>query len=131
MTGTRIVKPPREAVPTAPRGARSAKRKAAIVARQGGRCGCDQGCGEKLEPSNTDFDHAIALALGGSDDDRNIVALTKACHKIKTASDAAKIAKVKRLSGETLGEERKDRAYRRERYASSKAAQRAKIEAWR
>lgn len=47
-----------------------------------------------------EFDHEIALACGGSDEDENIRALCRKCHAEKTAEDAKPIAKIRRLRGE-------------------------------
>lgn len=46
-----------------------------------------------------EYDHEIALGIGGADDPDNIVATHAHCHKAKTAGDKKKIAKVKHQAG--------------------------------
>lgn len=74
---------------------------AAALQRQGALCakcptklavdtaGRDWECAER--------DHIVAIALGGEHSPRNIQGLCKPCHKLKTATDMALIAKAKRL----------------------------------
>lgn len=57
---------------------------------------CCAGCGAKLVTGKFDWDHFLALALGGLNTIVNFQALCGPCHKIKTAEDFAKIAKTKR-----------------------------------
>ena len=65
-------------------------------------------CGEKLGPlDGLDWDHETALALGGTDDETNLRAVHRACHRVKTSgngastagTDIGKISKVKRITG--------------------------------
>ena len=46
-------------------------------------------------------EHGIALAAGGSNDDENLFGVRAICAKIKTAIDAKRIAKTKRMAGQT------------------------------
>ena len=74
------------------------RRKAEIIMRQHGICGC--GCGQELGAIGRliEFDHEIPLADGGDDTIANMQALTKACHRAKTNREATERAKVKRLA---------------------------------
>lgn len=77
--------------------------KARIILRQGGICAC--GCGQKLgvaaEP--IEFDHEVALILGGPNDEDNLRALRKPCHRSKTALDVAQKATEARKRAKHLG----------------------------
>lgn len=64
-------------------------------------------CGEKLGPlEGLDWDHETALALGGADDETNLRAVHRTCHRVKTSgngastagTDIGKIAKVNRIT---------------------------------
>lgn len=66
-----------------------------LIRRQGGKCAC--GCGEALEVGLIDYDHEIALELGGKDEPANLRALIRRHHKAKTKEDMVKIAKVRRI----------------------------------
>jgi 5-methylcytosine-specific restriction endonuclease McrA len=69
--------------------------KAAILAKSEGRCACCGGEFTKDDP--VEFDHIIALELGGEDTNENTRAIhEKACHRPKTALDIKAIAKGKR-----------------------------------
>lgn len=61
----------------------------------GGVCA---GCGCKLFPGGIFYenDHDLACGLGGDNSLGNCVCLCKPCHKTKTRSDVALIAKAKR-----------------------------------
>lgn len=62
------------------------------------------GCGERLGTlSDCEFDHEHQLALGGADEIENIFAKHVDCHKAKTARDAGRRAKVKRVTGKKAG----------------------------
>lgn len=65
---------------------------ARILSAQGGRC---RACGEPLV-ARREFDHIVALALGGGNDEGNWAALCPACHRTKTALDLKRIAKADR-----------------------------------
>lgn len=78
-----------------PRRKFSPKVYAEVIQRQAGLCAC--GCNEPLEPSLTDYDHEIALELGGKDEPSNLRALIRRHHKAKTKEDMVKIAKVRRI----------------------------------
>lgn len=81
-----------------PRRRPTAKQRREIHARQSGLCAC--GCGRPLG-SRWDVDHAHALGLGGGNESDNLVGLSVACHKSKTARDKAGMAKADRLAGRT------------------------------
>jgi 5-methylcytosine-specific restriction endonuclease McrA len=74
-----------------PRRGMSATRRALILERQGGLCAKCSAHGP------FDIDHRLSLWMSGPDDDANCEALCIACHAAKTADDAARRAKVKRL----------------------------------
>jgi len=58
-------------------------------------------CREPLrQKKQIEFDHAIPLALGGKHEVSNINALCASCHRRKTDSDLAIIAKSKRQAGD-------------------------------
>lgn len=63
--------------------------KARIVGRQNGICAC--GCSVKLGMAGEriEFDHEIALILGGANAEGNLRALRAPCHKVKTKADVA------------------------------------------
>lgn len=69
--------------------------------------GCCWRCGEAIMPDEpVEFDHKLALARGGTDDDENIGPAHVPCHALKTfgtagrrlGSDIFEIAKTKRLA---------------------------------
>ncbi len=68
---------------------------AEIIERQRMICAC--GCGEELTVGLIDYDHEIALELGGKDEPSNLRALIRRHHKAKTKADMVKIAKVRRI----------------------------------
>lgn len=72
-----------------------------LAVRQNGRCGC--GCGVKLDALKEGVidEHIIPLELTGSNDLENRALFRKPCAAKKTTDDFAKIAKAKRLAGET------------------------------
>lgn len=64
--------------------------RARILARDGELCQCEscQASGSPLVAD--DVDHRVPLWEGGADEDHNLQALSSACHKIKTAAEAAR-----------------------------------------
>lgn len=60
-------------------------------------------CGQKIFGKEWDAEHVIPLALGGADDDSNLRPAHKACHGIKTRTDAASWSKAKRVKAKHLG----------------------------
>lgn len=82
----------RELIDGTPRKAMSPQRRARLLELNSHRCQHD-GCEatERLE-----LDHDIPLALGGSENDGNIIALCYPHHKEKTKADIWRIAKAKR-----------------------------------
>ncbi|MEM6413165.1 MAG: HNH endonuclease signature motif containing protein [Pseudomonadota bacterium] len=66
-------------------------------------------CGEPFTGKQIEFDHTKALALGGSNDETNLRALCSACHRKKTDSDLAIIAKANSIGGKTGQQARRKR----------------------
>ena len=55
-------------------------------------------CGRKFESSGLIADHIHPIALGGDEwDIDNLQTLCRSCNKVKTAEDAGKIARLRRL----------------------------------
>ena len=77
--------------------------KARIVMAQDGICAC--GCGVKLGSAGEriEFDHEIALILGGENRESNIRALRCRCHKGKTRQDGAQKSVEARKRAKFLG----------------------------
>lgn len=72
--------------------------KETLLAKQDGKCGL---CGQEL-CGRIDWDHIIPLALGGPDTPENLQAVhAEGCHSEKTKTDVKRIAKAKRMAGET------------------------------
>lgn len=68
--------------------------KRAVLARDGWLCAL---CGGVLG-CRVDFDHRVAVQLGGGNDEGNIDAVHPICHRtLKTPGDVKAIAKAKRL----------------------------------
>ena len=82
----------------------SAKAKAAIVARQ---CAVCAACGQPAK--RWEFDHIIALAIGGADEIENLRAVCPPCHAVKTKDDVKRAAKVKRIQRTQRGERSRSR----------------------
>lgn len=88
--------PTREFVPAAKRGSMTKARKRRLWEACNGVC---IQCGEPVEVygPTVRYDHELALELGGSDDDSNIGPIHRSpCDLIKTASDARRIAELRR-----------------------------------
>lgn len=61
-------------------------------------------CGQPIQTGEAwEAEHVIALECGGSDDDANMRPAHKACHKAKTAADAATGAKLTRIRARHIG----------------------------
>lgn len=77
-----------------------------ILFRQEHKCAC--GCGELLLPGErVDFDHVLALHLGGEDAPDNLRALKPKHHVAVTtrqAKDRAKVARIRLKQGLKSGE---------------------------
>lgn len=71
---------------------------AEIIERQGGICAC--GCEEELgtDPRDIQFDHELALHLGGEDTSDNLRALKKRHHLAKTIRETKDRAKFLRIA---------------------------------
>lgn len=74
----------------------SLTQRASVHERCGGRC---QACGTTKGPF--EFDHEVALCIGGRDELAALVLICKPCHKFKSAGDVRRWAKCRRLAGET------------------------------
>lgn len=77
--------------------------KARVIVRQEGICAC--GCDQKLGVSGEriEFDHPLALILGGENRESNIRALRQPCHRTKTAQDVRQKAKEARVRNKHMG----------------------------
>lgn len=75
----------------------SAGEKVAVISRQKFRCAC--GCRQKLDVDglSIEFDHALPIWLGGTNDLENFRALIKKHHLKKTKKEAKARAKIKRI----------------------------------
>ena len=72
-----------------------------IWAREDGKCHLT---GRKITPGDEyDFDHIIALSLGGEHREGNIALALKGAHKEKTASDRADKTRTDRLKAKYAG----------------------------
>jgi len=57
---------------------------------------CCFACHQPVSRDQIDVDHRVPLALGGSDDETNWVALCRPCHKQKTRADVKAVRKADR-----------------------------------
>lgn len=75
----------------------SPTQKIAVIQRQNWLCAC--GCGEPLgeDPRDIEFDHALDLQFGGTNDMENFRALKRKHHLAKTNKAAKARAKVERI----------------------------------
>lgn len=72
-----------------------------IWQRCGGRCALT---GKKLRPGDAyEFDHILALALGGEHREFNLQLVSSEAHKAKTRTDVAAKAKADRIAKKHLG----------------------------
>lgn len=78
----------------------AAKVKAEAFQRANGHC---EKCTAKLYPGKYEYDHEIPCALGGDASVSNCVVKCKNCHRVKTRSDVAVIAKAKRRQRQFAG----------------------------
>lgn len=100
-------------------------RKARILKAHDCKCWrCKEGFadGEAVE-----FDHKLALARGGTDDDENVGPCHVHCHKLKTfggstklGSDIFEIAKTKRLAKKAKGKKEKKHNWAKRPFGNSK-----------
>lgn len=65
------------------------RRRAFVLKRDGYVCRCEE-CTRlgRLLPAD-EVDHIVPLSQGGTDDDDNLQAINRECHKAKTAREAA------------------------------------------
>lgn len=75
--------------------------KAKIIDRQRGICAC--GCRENLQIGQIDYDHALALQFGGTNDLSNFVALIRKHHRAKSNDENIKRAKADRIAAKHNG----------------------------
>lgn len=66
-----------------------------VLMRQRFQCAC--GCQERLEDGQTDYDHALPLHLGGTNDLDNFRALKRGHHAKKSAKESKVRAKIRRI----------------------------------
>ena len=99
---TRISPPTREEVTATKRRPMTLARKKRVHALYNCKCGI---CGEPVPLTGKGlvvYDHRVPVWMGGADDDGpNLQCLCKPCDEVKTPNDQARIAKVKRLRGDT------------------------------
>jgi 5-methylcytosine-specific restriction enzyme A len=74
--------------------------KSAVRLRQDFHCAC--GCGKPLTGA-IEYDHELALDLGGTNDLSNFRALMADCHREKSKADAKLIAKGRRIRRKAAG----------------------------
>lgn len=76
--------------------------KARIIERQDGICAC--GCGQPFTAKDpAEFDHVLALILGGENRETNMQGLRPGCHRSKTTADVAVKSRDQRKSKKHLG----------------------------
>ncbi|MDP0928517.1 HNH endonuclease signature motif containing protein [Paracoccus onubensis] len=79
----------------------TAKRSLALFETHGGICHI---CGMKIYAGEAwEREHIIPLAMGGADDESNVAPAHKSCHRTKTGTDAAQIAKANRVRAKHFG----------------------------
>jgi 5-methylcytosine-specific restriction enzyme A len=79
-------------------------RRARIFDAAGGVCHL---CGIRIAVGETwEAEHVIALEISGDDSDGNLRPAHVACHRAKTAEDAGRIAKAKRVRAKHIGAHR-------------------------
>lgn len=79
----------------------STMKRLAIFERAKGVCYL---CEQRIQVGQPwDVEHRIPLALGGADDESNMLPAHRACHAPKTAEDLGRVAKAKRQRAKHLG----------------------------
>ena len=86
------------------------RRRLALFDAHKGRCHI---CGEKIDGTRErwDVEHLVPIALGGDDDEGNAAPAHERCHKIKTATDKAQIAKANRVRAKHNGARHSNRSF--------------------
>jgi len=84
----------RETIEPTKRRAMTPARRRRIWEAAGGKCFM---CSKPVPESWTVLDHFVQLWMGGADEDSNLRPLCTPCDRFKTAADATKRAKVKRI----------------------------------
>ncbi len=88
-------------VPATPRRGMSSMRRLKVFEVAGGICHL---CSQRIQAGQKwDVEHKRALALGGADDESNMVPAHKVCHAIKTRADNASWTKAKRVKAKHVG----------------------------
>ncbi len=77
-------------------------RKARVFEAHNGVCHI---CGDKIDGTREawELEHIIPIAMGGEDDESNAAPAHVVCHKGKTATDKAQIAKANRVRAKHMG----------------------------
>lgn len=79
----------------------STKKRVALFAAHGGVCHI---CGGKINVGESwEVEHIIPIAMGGADDESNWRPAHIKCHRGKTVTDVAQIAKAKRREARHIG----------------------------
>jgi len=79
-------------------------RRARIFDAHSGTCHL---CGQKIAVGEAwEAEHIIALEISGDDSDANLAPAHVACHRAKTADDAGRIAKARRVRAKHIGAHR-------------------------
>ena len=78
------------------------RRRLALFEAHNGLCHI---CRETIDGTRErwDVEHIIPIALGGDDDENNAAPAHEQCHKIKTATDKAQVAKANRVRAKHHG----------------------------
>lgn len=79
----------------------SPSEKSRLIDKQRGRCAC--GCRGELIVGQIDFDHAVALQFGGTNDFSNFVALIRKHHRAKSNTENTQRAKADRIAAKHSG----------------------------
>lgn len=87
----------------------TSRRKLAVFEAHAGRCHI---CGGKIDGTREawELEHIIPIAMGGEDDETNAAPAHASCHKGKTATDKAQIAKANRVRAKHNGAKAKPKA---------------------
>lgn len=95
----------------------------------GGKCHI---CGGKIDAVREKWqrEHIIPLALGGADDESNMAPAHVKCHREKTDSDVAAIAKAKRREARHFGAERPKQKIKSRGFGQYKSNTKQLVEGW-
>ena len=73
-----------------PRAEFSRTTNATVFLRANGKC---EGCGARLKVGESEYDHVLPCALGGTNEPENCKLLCKVCHGAKSGDDVRRIRK--------------------------------------